>query len=261
MPSTQTHTWGPAEVDADVIAAFARGINHTGTGAHPLFIARGLIPGSAKVLMQPDLSIDIQRIVHAGLELTFHSRAREGDPLYCASHLESLEDKETGTLIAIHISVNAGDRLLADGITRYFIRGATRAAKREPPPPLDGPDLVQVEVSTRPDQSQLYAVGSGDRFPIHTDEAFARAVGLPGVIMHGMCTLALCVDAMVEAAPHGDLARLGGLSCRFAAMLQPGQAIHVVGLADADGMRFEARRPDGRLVISDARLEFRAEMT
>jgi acyl dehydratase len=36
-----------------------------------------------------------------------------------------------------------------------------------------------------------YADASGDHNPIHQDEAVARSVGLPGVIAHGMFTLAL----------------------------------------------------------------------
>jgi acyl dehydratase len=36
-----------------------------------------------------------------------------------------------------------------------------------------------------------YADVSGDQNPIHQDEAFAKSVGLPDVIAHGMLTMAL----------------------------------------------------------------------
>ena len=36
-----------------------------------------------------------------------------------------------------------------------------------------------------------YAIASGDQNPIHQDEAFAKSVGLPDVIAHGMLTMAL----------------------------------------------------------------------
>ena len=36
-----------------------------------------------------------------------------------------------------------------------------------------------------------YANASGDQNPIHQDEAFAKSVGLPDVIAHGMLTMAL----------------------------------------------------------------------
>lgn len=40
-----------------------------------------------------------------------------------------------------------------------------------------------------------YAAASGDQNPIHSDEEVARSVGLPGVIAHGMYTLALAARA------------------------------------------------------------------
>jgi acyl dehydratase len=115
-----------------------------------------------------------------------------------------------------------------------------------------------VDVATDAEQSFRYAEGSGDRFPIHTNDDFARAVGLPGVIVHGMCTLSLCIDAVVDAALAGDLDQMGVVECRFAAILLPGQSIAVRALPVDGGVAFEARRPDGRLVISEGRISARA---
>lgn len=59
-----------------------------------------------------------------------------------------------------------------------------------------------------------YAAASGDHNPIHQDEAVALAVGLPGVIAHGMYTMALVGRAV--AAWSGDAAVLE-LGCKFTA--------------------------------------------
>jgi acyl dehydratase len=62
-----------------------------------------------------------------------------------------------------------------------------------------------------------YAEASGDRNPIHLDEAAARAAGLPDVIAHGMYTMGLVSRAVVEwAADAGVDARLSEFSARFA---------------------------------------------
>ena len=45
-----------------------------------------------------------------------------------------------------------------------------------------------------------YANASGDQNPIHQDEQVARSVGLPGVIAHGMFTMALVGRAVEEWA-------------------------------------------------------------
>lgn len=55
-----------------------------------------------------------------------------------------------------------------------------------------------------------YAEASGDPNPIHQDEAVARSVGLPGVIAHGMYTLALAARAAdTWAGSPGKVVELG----------------------------------------------------
>ena len=55
-----------------------------------------------------------------------------------------------------------------------------------------------------------YAAASGDHNPIHQDEEVARSVGLPGVIAHGMYTLALAARAAdTWAGAPGRVVELG----------------------------------------------------
>ena len=57
-----------------------------------------------------------------------------------------------------------------------------------------------------------YAAASGDHNPIHQDEEVARSVGLPGVIAHGMYTMALAARAVSEWFPEAEVLSLG---CKF----------------------------------------------
>ena len=59
-----------------------------------------------------------------------------------------------------------------------------------------------------------YAEASGDHNPIHQDESVALAVGLPGVIAHGMYTMALAARAVADWYPGAELVSLG---CKFTA--------------------------------------------
>ena len=72
-----------------------------------------------------------------------------------------------------------------------------------------------------------YAGASGDFNPIHIDEEFARAVGLPGRILHGLWTMAQVARAQTEAAGGPD--RLKRLSVQFRGMGLPEQEIIVTG--------------------------------
>ena len=57
-----------------------------------------------------------------------------------------------------------------------------------------------------------YADASGDHNPIHQDEQVARSVGLPGVIAHGMYTMALAARAVESWFPGAEVVSLG---CKF----------------------------------------------
>lgn len=57
-----------------------------------------------------------------------------------------------------------------------------------------------------------YAEASGDHNPIHQDEQVALSVGLPGVIAHGMFTMALAARAVEAWAPGAQVVELG---CKF----------------------------------------------
>ncbi len=57
-----------------------------------------------------------------------------------------------------------------------------------------------------------YAAASGDHNPIHQDESVALSVGLPGVIAHGMYTMALTARAVGDWFPGAEVVSLG---CKF----------------------------------------------
>jgi acyl dehydratase len=99
-----------------------------------------------------------------------------------------------------------------------------------------------------------YAGASGDFNRIHWDEDFARSVGLPGVIAHGMYSMALAARSVSAFA--GDPRALRRLRVRFSAMIRPGQTLTVSGAVDRvddDGrvtLRFEAVNDDGERVLA-----------
>ncbi len=83
------------------------------------------------------------------------------------------------------------------------------------------------ELSVTPDKhlTVRYAGASGDFNPIHIDEEFARAVGLPGRILHGLWTMAQVARAATEAA--GGPEHLKRLSVQFRGMGVPEQEVVV----------------------------------
>jgi acyl dehydratase len=99
----------------------------------------------------------------------------------------------------------------------------------------DGSKIVQQvgaqipELRVTPDKylTVRYAGASGDFNPIHIDEEFARAVGLPGRILHGLWTMAQVARAQTDAA--GGPEHLKGLSVQFRGMGVPEEEVIVSG--------------------------------
>ncbi len=98
------------------------------------------------------------------------------------------------------------------------------------------------ELKVTPDKylPHRYAGASGDFNPIHIDPEFAKAVGLPGNILHGLYGMAQVARANVAAA-GGDPRALKRLSVQFRGMGFPEQEITVTGTVKEER--------DGRIVV------------
>ena len=99
------------------------------------------------------------------------------------------------------------------------------------------------ELRVTPDKylPHRYAGASGDYNPIHIDPEFAKQVGLPGNILHGLYMMALVARANAALA-DGDPRALRRLSVQFRGMGMPEQEIVVTG---------EVKEADGNKIVTD----------
>jgi acyl dehydratase len=112
------------------------------------------------------------------------------------------------------------------------------------------------EVTFTRDQIADYAEASGDHNPIHLDDQFARSVGLPGVIAHGMLQMGLLAVVAAEAA--GGASKLRSMSCRFAGMVVPGDTVTFVAEPDGEGkLDLRAVNQRGEPVLTRATATYR----
>jgi acyl dehydratase len=115
------------------------------------------------------------------------------------------------------------------------------------------------EVKITPDKylTARYAGASGDFNPIHIDEEFARAVGLPGRILHGLWTMAQVARAQTDAA--GGPEHLKRLSVQFRGMGVPEHEVVVKGtvqeLGDGHALIDTVAEQDGKQIIRNAQAE------
>ena len=86
---------------------------------------------------------------------------------------------------------------------------------------------IELRVTPDPYVTVRYAGASGDFNPIHIDEEFAKQVGLPGRILHGLWTMAQVARAHTEAA--GGPEPLKRLSVQFRGLGRLGEEMIVTG--------------------------------
>jgi acyl dehydratase len=102
-----------------------------------------------------------------------------------------------------------------------------------------------------------YAGASGDFNPIHIDEEFAKQVGLPGRILHGLYTMAQVARAQTDAA--GGPEKLKRLAVQFRGMGLPEQEITVSGtvreVRDGVAVVDTVAEQDGKQIIRNAEAE------
>lgn len=135
--------------------------------------------------------------------------------------------------------------------------------------PIAHPDSAAVGQQLPPfsrlvtqEQVNAYAEASGDHNPIHLDPDFARAVGLPGTIAHGLLEMGIVAEGVARWA--GGYDRLASLGARFSRPLLPGQTLTLLGsvveVNQAEGLvslTLEAVSSAGDRVLTNGRATVR----
>ena len=86
-----------------------------------------------------------------------------------------------------------------------------------------------------PQQALLYRL-CGDRNPLHSDPAFAKAAGFPAPILHGLCTYGIVLREVIDLMLDGDASAVGGFGARFAGVVFPGETLSIDAWDVPDGI-------------------------
>lgn len=220
-----------------------------------------VVPGFAamgEVATDPELGVDNPlMILHGEERFRYYRPIRPGDKLVMTPSLESVEDKGRGaTFVAKVAASDIEGNPVVDAWATIFVRGGGSGGERPASASPELPERVEVEARfvrhVDEDMPSEYAAASGDHNPVHLDAGVATAVGLPGVINHGLGTLSLVAGGLVSEIAGGDVAVVRTLQVRFTDMVFPGSDIETTvwrtaGLGRFD---FETTRPDGAVVLA-----------
>ncbi len=260
-------------VDPDRVLAYAAATNDdnpaylSGKCAPPVF---GVVPAWDPLItavfdiVPPEMK---PVMLHANHDMRFSTPIVPGSTLSTTAGPYSIRPSRAGTWVtvrAVSVDVDSGNEVLEQFGT-MFVRKWSDVEASGP----DRPDhmfaasgraeaVTTFDAKVDADQTFRYAAASGDDNRIHVDDEFARGVGLPGIILHGLCTMAMCSRAVVETVAGGDPTRLARLAVRFSKPVLPGSdLVTTVYPGGSDGtFAFEATSRDER-VIRDGRAELR----
>ncbi|WP_424734468.1 MaoC/PaaZ C-terminal domain-containing protein [Mycobacterium sp.] len=261
-------------VTRERIAEYAAATNdpiaahRAGDVAPPVF---GIVPVFDSMMM-PAVDVFpvelIPRIVHGEQDFRFYRPIRPGDKLVSRGKMIGYQGLKKGTRAAILVECRSQEgELVNEQYVTCFVRGYTAdksVGELSPEHKFDdtlreAAPLAKVDQHIDDDQTFRYAAASGDPMPIHLDAEVARDAGLPGIIAHGLCTMAFASWALLTEAADSDVHRLKRFAVRFAKMVLPGDDLETrIWVKSAgDGVTtyaFETARGDD-FVITDGLAE------
>ena len=203
-------------------------------------------------------------ILHGEQDLHFHRPIEPGMTLSTVATPIGMRQRSSGVTVVTKTETTADGEPVVDQYWTTFVRGAQGAEDVGEDAPGHGFDEAlrerdadaEVSQTFDADQTYRYAEASGDPMQIHLDDEFAKAVGLPGIIIHGLCTMAFTSVAAIESFCPDDPTRLRRLAVRFAKMTFPEQTITTRLWNTGEGTyAYETTADSGDLVIKDGLAE------
>jgi acyl dehydratase len=264
----------PFEVTRERLIEYARATNDpiaahlAGDVASPVF---AIVP-VFEAMLYPAVDVMpvelIPRVVHGEQDFRFHRPIRPGDDLVSRAKMIGYEGLDNGTRAAILLECRTVDgELVNEQYVTTFVRGfnAGKTVGELSPTHKFDPALreqapvAKVVQRVDLDQTYRYAEASGDPMPIHLDEEVAKDSGLPGIIAHGLCTMAFTSWGVLNEVGDADVNRLKRFAVRFSKMVLPGDELEtrIWRVGSANGVTtyaFESSRGED-YVITDGLAE------
>lgn len=205
--------------------------------------------------------------IHVLQDSRFHRLIRAEEALLTCARIAQVRQTSAGVLVTSRVETfekGASAPAVTTWTSAMFLRdkveGTHSPAEEEPPALRKDADVTAVlpqslAIETSPGLAHRYSECASIWNPIHTERKAARAIGLPGIILHGTCTWALAGQALIHAVAGGDPRRLRRLAGRFKGTVSPGDRLELAfgceeGDEAAGKWQFAVRTPRGELAIT-----------
>lgn len=243
---------GPDEqiLDERWLMAYNAALGKLELEAHPLFPVCYEWPATRLLREGAGLVPLDARLVHAQHDLLLHRKPRPGR-VRVAGKVVAAAQKKPGALVVFRFTAHDEQGLISatDFCALYRdvkLDGPDRSVAAIEDPPKHDAALEPIgEVAVPATAAHVYTECARIWNPIHTDRAYARAAGLPDIILHGTATLALSVSKVVDVMKP----EVRRVRCRFAGMVLMPNTLTVHASRQGDGIAFAASNARGETVI------------
>lgn len=232
-------------IDKRWLMAYNAALGEVSDAPHPLFAVCYEWPATTALRVATGLQELNAQLVHAQHDLVIHRPVVAGETLAVTARVVSATQRRPGTFIVFRLSCEASTShygMLYRGVT---LEGGDRGSVEDPP--KAGKELSPAgPIAVAATAGHVYTECARIWNPIHTDPEYARAAGLPGIILHGTATLAMSVSRLARHARR--------VRCRFSGMVFMPSTLQLFAAKDGTSIAFETRDANGKAVIERGRI-------
>ena len=243
-----------------------------GIFAHPMMVMPLEWPVSRDLRSMPSFGVtneEQRRVVHAEQDTEIFTPMRSGIRIISKGRLVAAKRIKPGTMTISRLTLETNDGTpISTSYSTAIYRGVELQGddtiEQQPP---DWPQQVSTRslketiIPIRRELPHIYTECTNLWNPIHTERKVALAAGLPDIILHGTCTLALAMKEVIASRPGPNAhevspVKLKRFAGRFSGMVIPGSNIRVRHATVSEGSKFDVFNVDNDLVISNGRAIF-----
>ena len=235
------------QVDKRWLMAYSAGLGETAY-PHALFPVCYEWPATRLLRERAGLVPIDARLVHAQHDLIIHRPPRE-ETLFISGKVVAALQRKPGVLVVYRFETRdaKGEPVSTTDFSALYrgaqLEGADRVLDKVEDPPKHSQALKPAgEIQVAATAAHVYTECARIWNPIHTDVDYARAAGLPDIILHGTATLALSVSRL-------GMKSVRRIRCRFAGMVTMPSTLTVHASREGDAITFETRNSHGETVI------------
>lgn len=216
---------------------------------------------TAQIIFDAEIGMNMMYVVHYSQYFEWIKPVKPNDEVTSEGTITHIKVKEKGSILGWEtVTKNQHGEVVVKAKWEFFDRsaGSGKPDAKDEGEAVPSKFVFEDAMKVKNGQTYIYAEPSGDHNPIHVDDEFAKKVGLTGIILQGLCTMAFAHKMAVDHfTVDRDPLKVKELYVRFARPVIPGQTLTFKGyeiekLADKTKYGIIALNDSGKDVLRHA---------